>query len=145
MPHTRHIIFARIILNLYIVPYFLQHTHTHTHAMTPTNLFVVTSFYIFVYIYIGVIFTYISSHDDSMGVVDGIAIFARWRYILRRIIELDYTRHDVLLLRVIIIEVRLSLETLFNAGSIIAIHERGGIYLLYGILSLLLCPAWGNW
>ena len=111
--------------------------------MTPTNLFFVTSFY--KYIYLGVIFTYISSHDDSMGVVDGIAIFARGGYILRRIIELDDTRHDVLLLRVGIIEVRLSVETLFNAGAIIAIYERGSIYLLYGILSLLLCFAWGHW
>jgi hypothetical protein len=110
--------------------------------MTPTNLFFVTSFY--KYIYLGVIFTYISSHDDSMGVVDGIAIFARGGYILRRIIELDDTRHDVLLLRVGIIEVRLSVETLFDAGAIIAIYERGSIYLLYGILPLLPRPARGH-
>jgi len=80
-----------------------------------------------------------------MGMVDGIAIFARGGCILWRIIELDDTRHDVLLLRARVIEVRLSVETLFNAGAISAIYERGSIYLLYGILSLLPRPARGHW
>ena len=52
MPHTRHIIFARIILNLYIVPYFLQLTHTHTHTRHDTYQFICCHFFLYICIYI---------------------------------------------------------------------------------------------